>query len=123
MKILDADLKNYPAEDSGINVMDIDFLSLMSMDTVTAIMKDTITSKNAPVDNDWKILNLKDAFRTVYFYCKYPKQMAPFLTEKMRVEVKEWLDSAATWGNWGFDDGDASIQLSVSEDSNVKLEL
>lgn len=93
-----------PDEDSNVNVKETSFLSSMIMDTVHQAMKDIIASEKAPVDGSWKILNLKDAFRTVYFYCKYPKQMAPFLTEKMRVEVRGWLDSTATRTKWGFDD-------------------
>jgi len=123
LKVLEADIKNYPGEDSKIDVENTAFLSLMIMDTVTEIMRETIASENAPVDYSWKILNLKDAFRTVYFYCKYPKEMAPFLTEEMRVDVKEWLDSTATWGKWGFKDGDAKVNSSVNNDSVLKLEL
>lgn len=92
--------------------MDIAFLSLMTMATVDEIIEDTIVNKKAPLDESWKVFTLKDAFRTVFFYCKYPKEMAQFLTEKMRIEVKEWLDSTPTWGSWGFDDDDdAKVEL------------
>lgn len=126
MKTLDKDMKNYPAENSGVNVMDIVFLSLMTMEAVDKVIKDTIVEKKAPLAESWKVLTLKDAFRTVYFYCKYPKEMAPFLTEKMRVEVKEWLDSTATWGIWGFDDNvgdDSEPLIKLNDTIEFKSEL
>lgn len=102
-KVLDKDMKNYPDENSGVNVMDITFLSLMTMEAVDKIIEETIVKKKAPIES-WNVFTLKDAFRTVFFYCKYPKEMAPFITEEMRVDVREWLDSSPTWGIWGFDD-------------------
>lgn len=106
--------------------MDIVFLSLMTMEAVDKVIKDTIVEKKAPLAESWKVLTLKDAFRTVYFYCKYPKEMAPFLTEKMRVEVKEWLDSTATWGIWGFDDNvgdDSEPLIKLNDTIEFKSEL
>lgn len=119
---MDSDMNNYPDENSGLNATDIQFLSLMTMATVDKIIEDTIVKKKAPPTDSWKVLTLKDAFRVVFFYCKYPKEMAPFLTEQMRAEVKEWLDSTATWGIWGFD----SDESDSSDDSNatpLKIEL
>lgn len=120
LKAMDADLKNYPDEKSGINPADVAFLSLMTRATVDKIIEDTIAKKKAPVDDSWKVLTLVDAFRTVYYYCKYPKELAPFLTEKMRVDVKEWLDSTATWGTWGFEDDESDANDNTSE---LKIEL
>lgn len=122
-KVLEEDVKNYPGEDSGIDVMELEFLSLTTMEVVDKAIEETIVEKRAPQVDSWKVLTLKDAFRTVYFYCKYPKEMAPFLTEKMRVAVKEWLDTTATWGKWGFEsvDGDKITVDTITEP--VKLEL
>lgn len=122
VKTMNVDMKNYPDENSGINVMEINFLSLMTIDTVDKLIDETIVKKKAPLDHNWNVLTLKDAFRTVYFYCKYPKEMAPFLTETMRVEVKEWLDSTATWGIWGFESNDV-IGDGSNENVQMKLEL
>ncbi len=117
---MEADIQNYPDEESGLNPAEIVFLSLMTRSAVDKIIEDTIVKKKAPQDHGWKVLTLVDAFRTVYFYCKYPKEMAPFLTEQMRVDVKEWLDSTATWGTWGFENepSDAS-----DNNSELKIEL
>lgn len=122
LKAMDQDLKNYPHEKSGEEIMEIEFLSLMTMETVDEVIEATIVKQKAPLVEDWKVLTLLDAFRTVYFYCKYPKEMAPFLTEEMRGEVKEWLDSVATWGKWGFE-SDASDASDASESDNVNAPL
>lgn len=118
---MDADLKNYPDEESGLNAADIQFLSLMSTSDVDEIIEDIIEKKNPPQDNNWNVFTLLDTFRTVYYYCKYPQETAPFLVERMRVAVKEWLDSTATWGNWGFEN--APSDESEKPEQTFKLEL
>lgn len=119
LKVMEKDMKNYPAEDSGIDVMTINFLSLLSMETLDGVMNETIDNKKSLADVHWDVLTLKDVFRTIFYYCKYPKEVAPFLTENMRTKVKEWLDDTATWGLWGFDSGEAAS----GEQPTVKLEL
>ncbi|XP_037048207.1 uncharacterized protein LOC119082726 [Bradysia coprophila] len=120
IKAMEADLKNYPDEDSGLNAADIRFLSLMTTEAVDDIIEEVIVKKNAPQDNNWNVFTLLDTFRTVYYYCKYPQEMAPLLTDRMHVAVKDWLDSTATWGSWGFENaaGDGSEGI-----SDLKLEL
>lgn len=128
-KTMDRDMQNYPDEKSGIDVMEVTFLSFMTMEIVDEIIKDTIVKKKAPPNSSWNVLTLKDAFRTLFFYCKYPKELASFLTEEMRVDVKEWLDSTGTWGKWGFDDDvSEGSEYSVQPNNDtlefgVKMEL
>jgi len=130
MRVLQKDLKNYPDENSGLDPLEIHFLSMMTNEAVDEIIKKTIVDKQAPLEESWKVLSLKDSFRTVFYYCKYPKELAVLLTKEMRDEVKEWLDSTATWGKWGFesDDSEPSIKLDNLtplnlDDAPLKLEL
>lgn len=118
LKTMEADLKNYPEEES--DAANIPFLSLMTRSAVEQIIEDTIATKKAPADKGWKVLTLVDTFRILFYYCKYPKELAPFLTEPMRVDVKEWLDSTVTWGSWGFENDASEANENTAE---LKLEL
>lgn len=116
-----ADLDNYPEEGSELDASTIQFLSLMTTTAVDKIIEDIIVKKNAPQDNNWNVFTLLDTFRTVYYYCKYPNEMAPLLTDRMRVSVKDWLDLTPTWGVWGF--ANAEVENASENPTELKLEL
>lgn len=117
--MLSNDIKNYPGEDSDEDPMQIMFLSKMTMEAVDEIIEETVLKKGVIEDESWQVLTLKDAFRTVFFYCKYPKELVQIFTKTMRDEVKDWLDSEPTWGNWGFDNNESVINIQEP----LKLEL
>lgn len=120
MNVLYKDIKNYPDIGSNENPLEIMFLSKMTIGDVDKIMEKTINDKKLTSDESWKILTLKDTFRTIFFYCKYPKELVQIFPPKMRDDVKYWLDSTPTWGVRGFDD-DGEPSINVAETVHIEM--